>query len=111
MTITHGILVAAALLAVACNGSRASKADASASTPSDEQRADLAFVRDGQKLRALDRSALETAVPPETWTAFDPYYNRPKTFRAIPLAPMLAFAFGRPAAELEKLDFVLRARD
>lgn len=111
MTVTQGILVAAALLAVACNGARTSKADASASTSSDEQKADLAFVRDGQKLRTLDRSTLEAAIAPETWTAFDPYYNRPKTFRAIPLGPMLAFAFGKPAAELEKLDFVLRARD
>ena len=71
----------------------------------------LAFVRDGREVRTLSRAALEAAVAPETWTAFDPYYNRPKTFRALPLAATLVAGFGAPIAELEKLDFVLRARD
>jgi len=71
----------------------------------------LAFVRDGRQVRTLSRAALEAAVAPETWTAFDPYYNRPKTFRALPLAATLVAGFGAPIAELQKLDFVLRARD
>jgi mono/diheme cytochrome c family protein len=95
---------------VGCND-RSAKPDASADGAPTDANAQLAFVRDGQKLRTLTRSELEAAVPSETWTAFDPYYGRPKTFRALPLAPLLAFAFGKPVSELEKLDFVLRARD
>jgi mono/diheme cytochrome c family protein len=105
--------VLASLVVVACNGSdrRNAKTDASTTGSSTDAKTELALVRDGQKVRALTRGSLEAAVAPETWTAFDPYYGRPKTFRALPLAPMLSFAFGMPAVELEKLDFVLRARD
>jgi mono/diheme cytochrome c family protein len=85
-------------------------ADAGAPRPA-EADAELAFVRDGHTVRTVARSALEAAVPPETWTAFDPYYGRPKTYRALPIAKALAFAFGAPVAELEKLDYVLRASD
>lgn len=103
----------ALLVVVACNGAErgASKPDAGTTASSVDTKSELVFVRDGQKVKSLTRAALEAAVPPETWTAFDPYYARPKTFRAIPLAALLAFVFGKPAAELEKLDFVLRARD
>ena len=93
------------LALAACHG-HAKRAAGSA-----DRSAPLAFVRDGKTVRTLDRAALEAAVRPETWTAYDPYYGRPKTFRALPVAATLAFAFGTPAAELEKLDFVLRAKD
>ncbi|APR78172.1 Cytochrome c family protein [Minicystis rosea] len=73
--------------------------------------AELAFVRDGKPVRALTRAALEAAIPPETWTALDPYYNKPKTYRALPLAAVLERGFGAPAAELARHDFVLRAKD
>jgi mono/diheme cytochrome c family protein len=113
------ILSFALPLVLACNDNGKDKpivpvasaaASASAVPPSDGK-AELAFVRDGNPVQKLDRAALEGAVAPETWTAFDPYYNKPKTFRALPLGPLLVSAFNVPASELEKLDFVLRARD
>jgi mono/diheme cytochrome c family protein len=114
----HRALALAALALAACNDpprdrpAPASAAPpASAAAPDDAMRAELAFVRDGKPVRTLTRAALEAAVPPETWTAFDPYYNKPKTFRALPLAAVLEKGFGEPAAELAKHDFVLRARD
>ncbi len=101
--------VAVIALFTGCHGeSGVSKGDAGAKAT---QSAEVAFVRDGKPVRTLERAALAAAVPPETWTAFDPYYNKPKTFRAMPLAPVLALGFGAPASELEKLDFVLKARD
>jgi mono/diheme cytochrome c family protein len=98
----------------ACDGSAAKPAPPASAAPIasvEAMKAELSFVRDGKQVRALSRAALEAAVPPETWTAFDPYYNKPKTWRALPLAAVLEKGFGAPAAELAKLDFVLRARD
>jgi mono/diheme cytochrome c family protein len=105
------VLIAVALAACDRAAPRPTSAEASADASAPAQVAELAFVRDGKRLRTLTRAALEAAIPPETWTAFDPYYGRSKTFRALPLAPTLALGFGAPAAELAKLDFVLRARD
>lgn len=73
--------------------------------------AELAFVRDGKPLRRLTRAALEAAVPPESFTVYDPYYNKPKTFRALPLVAVLEKGFGEPASSLVGSDFVLRAMD
>lgn len=109
--IREALLVAFVVGLAACEGRGArAEVDAAALSPPDAK-AEIAFVRDGTKVRTLTRAELEAVAPPETWTAFDPYYNRPKTFRALPLAPLLAAAFGLPVPELEKLDFVLRARD
>lgn len=108
-------LALALLAVVACHrsdpGPPSPDASIDAAPDAEGPPAALAFVRDGREVKTLTRAALEAAVPPETWTAFDPYYNRAKTFRALPLAAMLVAGFGAPAAELEKLDFVLRARD
>ena len=73
--------------------------------------AELAFVRDGKPVRTLGRAELEAASPAEQWTALDPYYNKLKTYRALPLGPLLERAFGEPAAALAKHDYILRARD
>lgn len=84
----------------------------SASAPApDDASAAIAFVRDGKPVATRARADLARDVAPETFTAFDPYYNRPKTFRALRLAPLLERAFGEPAAALAALDFVLRAKD
>ncbi len=91
-------------LAFAMTGCKAAPAQPSDGAP-------LVFVRDGRVVRTLTRAEIEAKVLPETWTAFDPYYQRPKTFRALPLAETLVLGFGAPAADLERLDFVLRARD
>lgn len=107
--------IALALLAlVACADPAPAALPSASAAPAasaESLKAELAFVRDGKPLRAWTRAALEAAVPPETWTAFDPYYNKPKTYRALPLAAVLEKGFGAPAAELVKHDFVLRARD
>ncbi len=73
--------------------------------------ASLRFTRDGREVATLPLEALEAAAPPETWTAFDPYYKKTKTYRALPLGAVVARGFGAPEAELAKLDYVLRARD
>lgn len=59
----------------------------------------------------MTRAQIEAVAPAETVTVFDPYYQRTKTFRAVPIASLLPAAFGATAAALQKLDFVLRARD
>ncbi|MFT3771877.1 MAG: cytochrome c [Minicystis sp.] len=111
----------AAVALTACNDPAADRrapalaasatATASGASEAEAMKAEISFVRDGKPVRALTRAALEAAVPPETWTAFNPYYNKPKTYRALPLAAVLERGFGAPAAELSKHDFVLRARD
>lgn len=71
--------------------------------------AKIEFKRDGSAVTTLSLAELEAAAPPETWTAYDPYYSRPKTFRALPLEKVLTRAFG--AASLNEQHFVLRAKD
>ncbi len=41
----------------------------------------------------------------------DPYYRRRKHFRAVALAPVLTYAYGRDAASLRRELFVLKATD
>lgn len=105
-------LVCAALAACAKEPAPPAPApSASTSAAPADASASLAFVRDGKPVRTLSRAELEAASAPETFTVFDPYYNRPKTFRALRLAPLLERAFGQPATALASLDFVLRAKD
>lgn len=71
----------------------------------------LTFERDGHAVVTLPLAELRARVPETTFRAYDPYYAREKTWRCLPLEPVLSLAFGAPAGELRKLDFVLRARD
>jgi mono/diheme cytochrome c family protein len=72
----------------------------------------LTFVRDGAVVKTLDRSALERACVPTTITLDDPYYGRPKRYRACPLAAVLALGFGTlDAAKTDGVDVFFRARD
>lgn len=118
------ILAWAALAIAGCDGAQPpSSVKASSSPPAlsatapppkpadDGARAELSFAREGKPLRSLQRADLEAAVGVETLTALDPYYNRKKTYRALPLVKVLEKGFALPAAELARLDFVLRARD
>src|SRR5262245_10736035 len=73
--------------------------------------AEMKAVRDGQAIRPLSRAELEAATGPEQWTALDPYYNKPKTYRALRLAKVLEAGFGEPAAALAQKDFILKALD
>jgi mono/diheme cytochrome c family protein len=72
--------------------------------------ATLRFSRDASPVASLPLSEILAKVAPETWTAFDPYYNKPKTWRAVPLADVVRLGFAG-AAGLENEDFVLRAKD
>jgi mono/diheme cytochrome c family protein len=91
-------LAAAALfLVVACRDARRS---------TDAPR--LSFERDGAALQSLAVADLPGA---ETFTAFDPYYNKKKTYRAVPIRAVLEKGFVGLGAPLEAQDYVLRAKD
>jgi len=96
-----GACAAALLAAVAGSGVAAAPATADTS---------LRFLRDGREVKRLDLAALEAACAAETVRIDDPYYERPKSFRAFPLAQVLALGFGevRPAAGES---WFFRARD
>lgn len=84
---------------------------ATAAPAESNARPSITFVRDGKTVRVIPRDELEAAIAAERWTAFDPYYNKPKTYRALPLAPLVERGFGEPAASLAQHDYVLRALD
>lgn len=72
--------------------------------------ATLEFRVDGRPLRTLSLAELSRAVVPVTVNGWDPYYQHPKRFAALPLARVLAVGFaGVP--DLASRSFVLRARD
>ena len=52
---------------------------------------------------------LKSLVASETVRGFDPYYQREKTFEALPLVPVLKLAY--PDVDLAKEEFLLRASD
>ncbi len=76
-----------------------------------DPRASLTFVREGKPVRDVTIGDLLRDVPAETFTAYDPYYNREKTFRAVPLAAVVKKGFEGADAGLAAQEFVLRARD
>jgi mono/diheme cytochrome c family protein len=71
----------------------------------------LRFVEEGEELRTLTLGALIEQVGAEEWRAFDPYYEREKSWRTLPLHPVLEAGFGRPLSALAEVEFVLRAVD
>lgn len=52
---------------------------------------------------------LKKLVSTETVRGFDPYYQREKTFQALPLEPILKLAY--PGTDFTKSEFLLRASD
>lgn len=72
---------------------------------------ELRFVRLGQPVAVLDLPALLRAAPEREIDGEDPYYERRKRFRALPLEPILARAFAEDVDSLRQRDFILRARD
>lgn len=78
---------------------------------SSEDRATLTFSIEGEPLRDLERGELLARIDPVTFTAFDPYYRRPKTFRALPLRAVLEIGFQGRDLALEAQHYVLRAKD
>jgi len=87
----------------ACSGGHA------APSPSVSASASLRLVEDGQPARTWTLADLQHASPAAKITVFDPYYQRRKTFSAMPLGPILAAAF--PSRKLASEDLVLRATD
>lgn len=78
-------------------------------TPAGDDTATLQFSEDGADRGAFTLAQLRAQVPEETVTGFDPYYQRVKTWRALPLEPVLRVAF--PTQPLASLEFTLRASD
>src|SRR5262249_51796405 len=70
----------------------------------------LVFARDGRTIAILTERELEAAVPVEPFTAYDPYYQRQKTWRALPMRHVLARGFGAGVA-IDREQLALRARD
>ncbi len=61
--------------------------------------------------RALDLDTLQATLPVETITLDELYYEKEKTFLAIPLSEFIAAGFDLPPEELQTRDFLLRAAD
>lgn len=74
-------------------------------------RAELTFAVEGKTVRSVRRKDLVAAVGTTEFTAYDPYYNQPKTYRALPLHAVLAHGFEGQNLDLPSLHFVLRAKD
>ena len=92
-------------------GATSSAASAGAAAPGvvDESVA-LSFVRAGKPVRTVTLGELLREVPAETFTAYDPYYNREKTFRGVPLSAVVKKGFAGEEG-LSALEYVLRAKD
>jgi mono/diheme cytochrome c family protein len=69
----------------------------------------LVFLDEGKVVTELTLGELESKIPSETFTAFDPYYGRPKTFRALPFDKVLALGF--PGKTLAERELLLKAKD
>ena len=89
--------------------SSATASAARADDPAD--RASLFFAIEGKPVRSLERRELTAKIEAETFTAYDPYYQRPKTFRALPLRAVLEIGFAGRELALEAQHYVLRATD
>ncbi len=86
----------------------------SSSAPSSAD-AKLAFVVEGRPARELTLAELRREIPTETLTVFDPYYKKPKTFRALRFAEVLRVGFegakGTADAGGAPSELLLRAKD
>jgi cytochrome c2 len=80
-------------------------------TASAEDKATLTFSIEGKNVRSLSRAELIAQVGTTDFTQFDPYYNSPKTFRAMDLRKLLERGFAGKNLVLSEQHFVLRATD
>lgn len=76
----------------------------------DDPQAVLTFVEGGKDVRSLSLKSLAHDVPPEQIQGYDPYYNKDKRFRALPLKRVLQLGFAG-VSDLEQKEFILRAKD
>lgn len=70
----------------------------------------LVFKKLDREVKSLDLDAILKAVPSETVRQYDPYYNREKSYRAVPLSHVITLAFSGEEG-LPTKEFVLRALD
>lgn len=71
----------------------------------------LEFKRNGATVITRSRSALSARIPPVTLEVHDPYYERQKRYRALPLRAVLEAGFTDLGAKLENAEWILRAQD
>jgi mono/diheme cytochrome c family protein len=71
----------------------------------------IEIKRDGKSIATLPLAAMKRAALTVEVSVYDPYYKRPKRFRAVPLTPILTEVFHAPAEALAKEHFLLRAKD
>jgi mono/diheme cytochrome c family protein len=74
-----------------------------------DRQATLSFSKDGSPVRTASLAELTKTIPAETVTGWDPYYQKQKRFRGLPLTKVLEAGFGAEA--LATKEFVLRAKD
>ncbi|MEZ4293491.1 MAG: cytochrome c [Polyangiaceae bacterium] len=84
---------------------------ASAQDPSIDLGAELSFVKGGKTVRKVRLGELLGEVKEERLAVYDPYYNREKTFRGLPLAEVVRRGFQGSDGALPAQEYVLRARD
>lgn len=70
----------------------------------------LTFKKLEREVKTLDLETLLKAIPAETIKQHDPYYNKEKTYRGVPLSRVVEMAF-KDEEGLPTKEFVLRARD
>jgi len=70
----------------------------------------LEFTDEGRRIAVISLPELTRQIQTETFTAFDPYYGKTKTYRALPFEKVLKLGF-RGVPGVEERELVLRARD
>jgi mono/diheme cytochrome c family protein len=98
-------------LAVASSTSASPGSSDATPAPADD-RSELAFAVHGKVVRSLPKAAVRGAIPIETITIADAYYDgRLKSWRALPLRKVLERGFEGEARELDAQHFLLRCVD
>lgn len=70
----------------------------------------LVFKEGGAERAAISASTLAITIAPETVVQFDPYYNREKRYKALPLAAVIERGF-KGVNHLPQQEFILHAKD
>lgn len=105
------------LCLVACDRSGTSPAPTASATISSavaglpEPDAELSFALRGKKVRSITKRDLAAKVQPRPLRGFDPYYDRDKTFVALPILEVLQLGFAGQEVDLATTHYVLRASD
>jgi cytochrome c2 len=82
-----------------------------ASTQPADSSAELTFMEGGKSISSVALSKMLQSIPVEQISAFDPYYQHNKRWRAIPVEKILLSGFNREPAMMKDQEFVLRASD